>query len=279
MDARFGPWDSLRAFQERVFGGSPRPSRIRRATTGASSKATGRGVRASDAQAFAGFYVDELRVAADRFRIPPRELQEALPQQVLMLLAADAALAGVKLPDEVRPRTGVFIGLDLDLNTTNYPLPLVGAEARGRMGGAAGAASVVAGVRGVEAGAARRGAVRRSNANRVMGALGSIAASRIARAFHLGGPSFTLSERGNVRFARPGGRGAGAAARRTRRGPGRGRRSGRRRARPAAEPKRRPPGRRRGGGRRPQAARRRRARRRLRSTRWSGTERSGGRRD
>ena len=31
------------------------------------------------------------------------------------------------------------------------------------------------------------------NANRVMGALGSIAASRIARAFHLGGPSFTLS--------------------------------------------------------------------------------------
>ncbi len=31
------------------------------------------------------------------------------------------------------------------------------------------------------------------NANRVMGALGSIAASRIARAFHLGGPGFTVS--------------------------------------------------------------------------------------
>ena len=31
------------------------------------------------------------------------------------------------------------------------------------------------------------------NANRTMGALGSIAASRIAREFHLGGPSFTIS--------------------------------------------------------------------------------------
>ena len=37
-----------------------------------------------------------------------------------MLQAADAALAGVKLSDEARPRTGVFIGLNLDLNTTNY---------------------------------------------------------------------------------------------------------------------------------------------------------------
>ena len=119
MDARFGPWDSLQSFQERALAG----------------KAAGRqpplhdwGVLASewarreglDERAFAGYNLGELRVAADRFRIPPRELQEALPQQVLMLLAADAALAGVNLAEEVRPRTGVFIGLNLDLNTTNY---------------------------------------------------------------------------------------------------------------------------------------------------------------
>ena len=71
-------------------------------------------------QAFAGYYLDEVAVAADRFRIPPRELQEMLPQQVLMLLVADAALPACRCRTKIRPRTGVFIGLGLDLNTTNF---------------------------------------------------------------------------------------------------------------------------------------------------------------
>ena len=87
---------------------------------GASLKAPGWRREGLDAASFAGFYLDPLNIAADRFRIPPRELQEALPQQVLMLQAADAALAQVHLNDAIRLRTGVFIALNLDLNTTNY---------------------------------------------------------------------------------------------------------------------------------------------------------------
>src|SRR5260370_7928046 len=41
--------------------------------------------------------------------------------------------------------------------------------------------------------ALREAAAPALNANRTMGALGSIAASRIAREFHFGGPSFTLA--------------------------------------------------------------------------------------
>ncbi|HVS39692.1 MAG TPA: beta-ketoacyl synthase N-terminal-like domain-containing protein, partial [Gemmataceae bacterium] len=139
---------------------------------------------------YAGFYLDDLRIAADHYRIPPRELEEALPQQVLMLLVAAASLASVQLPAETRSRTGVFIGLNLDLDTTNYHF-------RWWV------------VKHAEQWAERLGmpATRRSawkqalldaagpplDANRVMGGLGSIAASRVARACRLGGRSFTLS--------------------------------------------------------------------------------------
>ena len=96
-----------------------------------------------------------------------------LPQQLLMLQVAARALNAVTLPDTARERTGVFIGLGLDLNTTNFhfrwSLP---SELRDAAGPAL-------------------------NANRTMGALGSITASRIAREFHFGGPSFTIAAEEN----------------------------------------------------------------------------------
>ena len=98
----------------------------------------------------------------------------------------------VKLADQTRPRTGVFIGLGLDLNTTNFHFRwwvLKHAEEWAERLGLAPSSPEYA--------AWKRELIEATgpplNANRVMGALGSIAASRIARAFHLGGPSFTLS--------------------------------------------------------------------------------------
>jgi acyl transferase domain-containing protein/3-hydroxymyristoyl/3-hydroxydecanoyl-(acyl carrier protein) dehydratase len=192
FDARFGPWPSLQAFQERVLGrrdDEPNPP------------CHDWGVLDSDwvrrdgmtPELAAGFCVEELSVAAERFRIPPRELQEALPQQVLMLQTADAALQGVRLDDSVRPRTGVLVGLGLDLNTTNFHfrwwVRKRAPEWAARLGLTPGSPEYAEWERGlIEA------AGPALNANRVMGALGSIAASRIARAFHLGGPSFTVSD-------------------------------------------------------------------------------------
>src|SRR5207237_3245301 len=66
-------------------------------------------------------------------------------------------------------RTGAFVGLNLDLNTTNFHC------------------------RWAKPQAARDEVGPPLTANRVMGSLGSVAASRAARAFGLGGPCFTLS--------------------------------------------------------------------------------------
>jgi acyl transferase domain-containing protein/3-hydroxymyristoyl/3-hydroxydecanoyl-(acyl carrier protein) dehydratase len=111
--------------------------------------------------------LDELIVPLDRFRIPPKELEEMLPQQLLALQVAAEALAdaGVHKPgDALALRTAVYIGLGLDLNTTNYHL--------------------------------RWSELPETdwptlNADRTLGALGSIAASRISRVFGFGGSSLT----------------------------------------------------------------------------------------
>jgi 3-oxoacyl-(acyl-carrier-protein) synthase/3-hydroxymyristoyl/3-hydroxydecanoyl-(acyl carrier protein) dehydratase len=111
--------------------------------------------------------ITELTIPLDRFRVPPAELREALPQQLLVLtVAADAVDDAGGLIDP--PTAGAFIGLGLDLNTTNFHF------------------------RWSQPTELRDTAGPPLTANRVMGSLGSIAASRLARAFGLGGPSFTL---------------------------------------------------------------------------------------
>ncbi|QEL14306.1 type I polyketide synthase [Limnoglobus roseus] len=149
MAAHCGSLATLREFQEFVLGGTV-------STSGTTT-------------------IPELHVPLDRFRIPPKELEELLPQQLLMLQTAAAALDDCHgkddAPPDGDPRTGVFVGLGLDLNTTNFHIRWAAKQANPEYADFAGPPL---------------------NANRVMGALGSIAASRIARAFHFGGPSFTV---------------------------------------------------------------------------------------
>ncbi len=171
MAAHFGPWDDLRKFQEHVLGGE---------VGSTVAKMNGWGFATEPSPPALG--IEELVFPIDRFRIPPKELEETLPQQLLMLNVAALALddcdsrtdraTDANQEDEAAANTGVFIGLALDPNTTNFNLRW----------------SVLA--RG-----ARDDADRASpplSANRTMGALGSIAASRIARSFHFGGPSHTV---------------------------------------------------------------------------------------
>jgi acyl transferase domain-containing protein/3-hydroxymyristoyl/3-hydroxydecanoyl-(acyl carrier protein) dehydratase len=107
---------------------------------------------------------EAVEVPAGAFRIPPRELEEMLPQQALMLLAAhDAAQQA-----DLTPQSGAWIGVSLDLNTTNFHARWAFPDRADTLGPAL-------------------------NANRTMGALASIAASRLAREFRLGGPCFTVS--------------------------------------------------------------------------------------
>jgi PfaB family protein len=192
MDARFGPWQSLRSYQERVLGGdqSAEPTPPRK-WWGAQECAWFRNEGLSRTP-FKGYYLDEVAVAAEQFRIPPREMEEMLPQQLLMLQSAAAAMADAGLDRDGNLRAGVFIGIALDLNTTNFSFRWSLAEQ----------AAVWQKELGLElsaedlaswTAALREAAGPPLTANRTMGALGSVIASRIAREFRVGGPSFTLS--------------------------------------------------------------------------------------
>lgn len=180
MEAHFGPWETLQAFQERALGGRSDAPQPPAGWWGVEQSAW---FRARGARAPRGYFIDELRVPAGRFRIPPHELAEMLPQQVLMLQVAAGALQDAGLTGDLGVRMGIYIGLELDLNTTNFQLRWTLPAGRA-IDGAAGAAWQEA---------LREAYGPALNANRTMGALGGIVASRIAREFRCGGPSHTLS--------------------------------------------------------------------------------------
>ncbi len=181
MAAHVGPWTDARELQEYLLNGDATEPR---------AKSNGWALASEPCPP--GFCIDELKLPIDKFRIPPKELEETLPQQLLMLQVASAALddqaSGWRKPAEAKgegdPTTGVFIGLGLDPNTTNFHLRW---------------SAIAANQQRADAPRSPDDASPPLTANRTMGALGSIAASRIARAFHFGGPSHTVcSEEGSA---------------------------------------------------------------------------------
>ncbi len=150
LAAHVGSWPTLQAFQERVFGGG---SEV---------------LPARDGRPFPGFFLTDLALPVNRYRIPPKELAELLPQQALMLEVARAALADAQTPKPAPARAGVCIGLGLDLRTTDFHF------------------------RWATLAAGRESQAPALTADRTLGALAGINASRIAKEFHFGGQSFTV---------------------------------------------------------------------------------------
>ena len=135
---------------------------------------------------------ESVSVPLTSFRIPPTELQEMLPQQVLMLKVAADALAEAGYDRSDKLLAGVFIGIGLDAGASRF---------QGRWQWNA-KWQAWAKELGRELSAAdgqvwldelRNAYHPPLTANRTMGALGGIVASRVAREFHFGGPSFTIS--------------------------------------------------------------------------------------
>ena len=179
MSGHIGPWKGIDAIRERLFGES--------ATESPAPKADFGGQPSPD-----GWFIDTIDVPMGVFRIPPRELAELLPQQLLALQLAGDALSDVRGAAPHGPRAGVFVGVELDFGTTDYHLrwsvrakaehwakqlqrPSEGPEFDRWVNGLCDAMGPAL------------------NADRTMGGLASIAASRIAREFRFGGPSYTLS--------------------------------------------------------------------------------------
>ena len=180
LGARIGPWRDLAAVRQRLFGrGEDHAARPKRNHWGIPA-------------APVGWFIEELEIPFGRYKIPPREIEEALPQQMLMLQVAGSAIADARLADVERLRTGVSVGVELDLNTTNYHLRWSvrarAADWARRLGRSAEGEEFEHWVDGLCDAIAPA-----LNANRTIGGLGSIVASRVAREFGLGGPSYVLS--------------------------------------------------------------------------------------
>ena len=190
MATQVGRLDSLREFQELVLGGgSAIESRSARRWRGCDEIATQR-LNGFDPP---GAYIDQIEIDLGRFRVPPNEIPEILPQQMLMLQVVARALEDAGVSERRRnERGGVIIGMGLDLNTTNYHLRWVLVEwARGwakLLGLSPDQQQFAAWVDRL-----RDGVHPALNAPRVVGSLGNIIASRIAREFALGGPSYAVS--------------------------------------------------------------------------------------
>ena len=192
MDASFGPWQSLQAYQERVLGGDTAAEATAPRNWWGARESSWFSREGLDKIPFNGFYLDEFKIVAEQFRIPPLEMAEMLPQQLLMLQIAARAMADAGLDREGNLQTGVFIGIALDLNSTNFSFRWSLAEKAATWN-----RELDLNLSPQELAAwileLRDAAGPPLTANRTMGALGSVVASRIAREFRVGGPSFTLS--------------------------------------------------------------------------------------
>ena len=131
-----------------------------------------------------GAYIEALHFRPGDFRLSPREMQATLPQHLLMLQTAHAALrdAGIDL-SKPQPRTAVVIGAEFDFNATDHtarwhlhPRP----------------AQISGGKTDVEE-RLRDALGPPLTADRTLGSLTGVIASRIAKTFQLGGASFVVS--------------------------------------------------------------------------------------
>jgi acyl transferase domain-containing protein/3-hydroxymyristoyl/3-hydroxydecanoyl-(acyl carrier protein) dehydratase len=194
MAARVGRWPDLDSFQKRVlYGEGARQPAERAHWRGLGGEEISRiWGRQFGGRGFAGYFIDDLSVPIERFHIAPRELAEMLPQQLLMLDAAKSALEDARDPELDASRSGVFIGLGLDMRATDFHF-------RWSIKARAAAWAREAGLADGSAEATQwierlcDGAGPPLTADRTLGALGGIVASRIAREFHIGGPSHSIS--------------------------------------------------------------------------------------
>lgn len=177
LGVHVGSVDSVEAFRGTVFSGDS-----------AIARRPGTRWRTKLATDLEGAWIEALEIPVGRFKVPPLELPSVLPQQLLMLeVAANAVDDAGGLGPGPHPRTGSIVGIALDLETTAFHLRwVIERHARRALANT-----------GVDEGELTRWIERAQaaisaplDAQRVLGALGGIVTSRLARELSLGGPCF-----------------------------------------------------------------------------------------
>lgn len=195
MAAAVGPWTDLEKLQRRLFEDKNPKTGGDTSSAAATQAWHWNGFDHSewfqthivDPKTWTGYCLGRVTIPPGRFRIPPAELAEMLPQQLLMLKVATDAVEQGGWREEKAIESGVFIGIGLDLNTTNFQIRWClnqnapewfsrkDPDTRPPAEPIADAWSPPL------------------TANRVMGALGGIVAGRVSRALKVGGVGFTVS--------------------------------------------------------------------------------------
>ena len=190
MGVALGALNQLKYFEKAVFQG--------RSAIAARPPGRWKGTDAAVVDALGGFdpqgaYIDHLSLGIGEFQIPPNEFNDILPQQLLALkVGADALTdAGLSLR-ESRERMGVVVGIGFDFEATNYHL-------RWQLYTAVRRWNRIHGLHLDETDMDAWLERLRDDCGppltppRVVGALGGIVASRMAREFRFGGPSFVVA--------------------------------------------------------------------------------------
>jgi 3-hydroxymyristoyl/3-hydroxydecanoyl-(acyl carrier protein) dehydratase/3-oxoacyl-(acyl-carrier-protein) synthase len=190
METVFGSLPSLRAFQEAVLNGRTNISHRPQQRWKGCDNIAEQYLRQHH---MPGGFIKELTLNVGEFRIPPNEIRDILPQHLLMLkVAANAMLdAGLPLRAE-RPNMGAFIGIDFDFEATNFHLRWYLEKAVANWQANYGL-NIEAHETAEWIEALKDACGPPLTASRTLGALGGIVASRIAREFGFGGPSFVVS--------------------------------------------------------------------------------------
>lgn len=141
-------------------------------------------------RALEGAWIEALELPIGRFKVPPLELPSVLPQQLLMLeVAANAVEDAGGLGAGPHPRVGAVVGISLDLETTSFHLRWV-LERHARQALAKAGLDVTEAELGAWLMTVGDAVSAPLDPQRVLGALGGIVTSRLARELSLGGPSF-----------------------------------------------------------------------------------------
>ena len=140
-----------------------------------------------------GQWMDEIKTFAGEFHIPPNQIPDLLPQHLVMLKAAMAAIKDAGIAPRphknqgLRTRFGAAIGIEFDHGATDFHLRWLQNQGDTNPSELHPTGQI----------ATPESSIPPLTANRTLGALGGIVASRIAREFQLGGPCFTLSADAN----------------------------------------------------------------------------------
>ncbi len=171
MDAHFGTFKSLKEFKEGIFNGnSAMCKRPEDRWKGCDELA----FKLLDGRGSWGAYIKEIDFDSGAFHIPPIEIPDILIQHLLILDVAAKAMNDAGLPArEIRNRMGVIIGADFDYEATNFQLRW--------------------GLLNSSLKSFQDACSPPLTSSRTLGSLGGIIASRIAREFRFGGPSFVVS--------------------------------------------------------------------------------------